>query len=322
MRALLALATSFVLALGLGSAPAGARAAAEPDPAAYDALSAAVRSSYLTSWRREGGSYVRRCTADGESSTYRRKRNVATGTSASVVRGDGSVPTVAVERGRLSYSKTPAEVRRSLRVHRAPVPARWVQKRIPRGLGMSPDLWGDHGPPVDGIVWNRLSMTALPGGGAAFAGESTVSASGYRMVAAATTDGRGRLVRLETRAEWVDEQATVVRTRACVETWTWSRPRLSVPRHSDTRNAGKRLAWERFAVGEAVMLTWQAEKRLRAGAGEAQVRAWLHAQVAPRNRLAAGVRLVVAPARKRAARPPVAFTVVVRDGEASYRPVR
>jgi hypothetical protein len=330
MRLILGLVTTLALALGSAVVHApSAGAAAAPDPAVVAALQAAAKESYVTAWRRDGGTFRERCTSPTQGDSVAiTALDVKTRTKRSVYRHDGFTASVAVLRGRARYIKTSADLRRSLRVHGAPVPPMWSKRR--GGVvepGTYDDLWGDEdGPLAASASWAELTSAPLADGGTRFTG--TTGPSGSTADAEWTTsmtafaDAGGRLVRVERHDEQRTHGGLVLSTRDCVSTWSSLRPRIAIPRHAPAARQVDRYSWEYGAVSSMVHLTWQANERLAAGATDAEVVAWLHTQPRVTRQLATGVRVVMVSTVKRRSRPPLAFRVTVRDGHASYRPVR
>ncbi len=322
MRLLIALVSS--LALTVVAVPADAHAtAAAPDPVAVATLQAAARASYLTVWRKVGGTYEQHCT-DSVTGGYGSVVELDAKTHTQRRRTDGSGALQAtVFKGRYRYLKVSGAVRRSLRVHGAPMKAAWTRDRAV----WDDDLWGGEDGPLladAGAPWTELATTPLAGGGTSFVGTMALGAGSdaeWRNAITAQTDAQGRLTRVESVNATLSSAGVVRRSTTCVETWAWSRPHLSAPRRSQPYRMA-RLFWEVSAMTEAAGLVSQANQMLAAGGAEADVVAWLQQQVGPGQRLPAGIRLVVRPHRKSGARPPVAFRILVRDGTASLRPVR
>ena len=327
MRLLLGLVT--LLALVLGVAPAEARSAVAPDPAVVAALQAAARTSYVTAWRRDGGTFREECTSPtyGDSVSIT-QLDVRTRTKRSVFRHDGYTASVAVMRGHARYLKASADLRRSLRVHRAPVPATWTERRgAVAEPGIHDDLWGDEdGPLAASAGWAELTATPLPDGGTTFTGKTGpfgwTTESEWITSMTAVADATGRLVRVERHDVQRSHGGAVLSTSDCVSTWTSTRPDITIPRHARSDRHVNRTNWEYGAVSSMVHLTWQANQRLATGATDAEVVAWLHAQPKVTRQLATGVRVLVVSKVKRPWRPAIAFEVTIRAGHASYRPVR
>jgi hypothetical protein len=322
VRLLIALVSS--LALTVVAVPADARATATaPDPVAVATLQAAARASYLTVWRKVGGTYEQHCT-DAVGDGYRSvvELDAKTHTQRRRTDGSGALGTT-VFKGRFRYLKVSGAVRRSLRIHGAPMKAAWTRERAV----WDDDLWGGEDGPILADVnapWAELATTPLAGGGTSFVGKMSLSAGSnaeWRNEIAAQTDAQGRLTRVESVNATASSGGVVLRSSDCVETWAWSRPHLSAPRRSQPYRMA-RLFWEVSAITKAAGVVTEADKMLAAGTAEADVITWLQAQVGSGQRLPAGIRLVVRSPRKSTARPPVAFRITVRDGRASYRPVR
>ncbi|GAA1504072.1 hypothetical protein [Nocardioides humi] len=325
MRLLTALALS--LSLGLVAAPAGARAAAAPDPQTLAAFDAAVTLSYGTAWQSESGTVTEACTdAEDGDSVMVIDYDVRTGTKRIRTAEESDVPRQVIERGRTRYARTAPAVRKSLRVHRAPVPAKWIKSRAAvAGADPSEELWGDEdGPLISTDQWDELTMSANPGGGATFTGTTTYGMTAYGhyvLSITAVSDAAGRLVRVDARHEQVGAGGAVESVETCALTWTWARPQITIPKKARANKHKVRYQWERKGVARAIRTTWQANERLEAGASEAEVVAWLHTKVAAKQRRALGIKLIQGKA-KRGAKPAIAFKITVRDGTASYKPVR
>ncbi|GAA3517100.1 hypothetical protein [Nocardioides daeguensis] len=309
------------LALALGVAPAGARTTASPDPSAHAAFRAALMASFDTAWSEGGGTYVRRCAGvvsvtqlDRKSGTIRR----------TVDWGADSIGLdfAQVQRGRVRYSRTVAPVRASLRAHRAAVPPTWIRSVRSYSEPLKGEtLWGDQDEPpyADSSQWAELTMAPAPGGGTIF----TASPKGAGHVVF-VTDSQGRLVSATPQADVVGEtEASYTNPLACTQTWDWTRPHIAIPK-SRTFSGTKRYTWEWIAVRKVRELVLEANRRLAASANEASVIEWLQSQVAPTQWRVHGIRFVQRRTAKPAQRwkPTIAFSVIVRDGHASYRPVR
>lgn len=331
MRLLIALLLS--LSLGAVAAPAdahGARAAAAPDPQVVATLEAAVVASYDTAWRRESGTVSTVCLNDLEGDTTEIiEYDARTGTKRTRTTWENDVPTDLIERGRTRYSRTVPAVRKSLKVHRAPRPPKWVKTRS-RFAAESPaeNLWGDDGyePIISDANWDELTMTAHPEGGATFNGKLKYGhvepiGTHIAMTLTAVTDPAGRLVRTDERYELVGPGGEVQRSSSCAMTWIWARPEITIPKKARANPHKVRYQWERKAVVDVMDLTWEAGRRLESGAPEAEVIAWLHTQVGAKQQRAQGIKLIQGKA-KRGARPAIAFKITVAGGAASWKPVR